>query len=94
MDKRVETDKFRILALDLEQHIDRYVPESWTCDIREVCPRHHVLPSDAKNLLSFFKGGELEKKLAAYRNGEYNERHFQPWYVRAAILDYFSKKKA
>jgi hypothetical protein len=93
MKKRTEEETLEILSMDMEDHIARYTPIGWTCDIRNVCHRHYVMPADAKNFLAFFKEGELEKKLGEYRNGEFNEKHFEHWYVQEAIVDYYKKGK-
>jgi hypothetical protein len=80
---------YEALGLRLEDHIRWYVPESWCEHIGKVAHPPMVLPQEAEAFLGAFKEGTLEAHLKNHEKRQYS----QPWYVQAAIKDFFEEGK-
>ncbi len=75
------------LGLDLESHISRYTPENWIVPISNVAHSPFVMTDEAKILMQAYRDNSLDKTLEKLGSS------FEPWYVKEAVKDYFTKEK-
>ncbi len=78
---------YNLLAIDLENYVAKYKPESWIVDIQNVHPIPYFQVSEAKELYSYHKEGNLVDKLKE------KEGHLKPWFIQEAVASFFQNKR-
>ncbi len=75
---------YELLAVNLEGFMRRFIPPGWQEPIAKATGVPNISADDSKNMAASFKAGTLETELD-------KDERFNAFYLKAAILSYFTE---